>query len=202
LAANLDVPRGSVAVDLGCGCGILAIIAAKLGAKFVYAVDVNPHALEDTRFNASINGVADVVHPMMCDVRRSKGVLNSKVDVIISNPPQKPFKYQAETRKWLSIAQNGGATGRVVLDSIISQAPEFFRETYRSRKFETVVTSLTGISTTLDRLESVGFNPRIVASSLVSFNRGKSPTKKSGLRDDLSYQRAVVVHAKYVRRGV
>ena len=202
LAANMDVPRGSVVADLGCGCGILSVIAAKQGAKYVYAVDVNPHALEDTRFNTSTNGVSDIVNPMMCDVRHTNGLLDGKIDVILSNPPQKPYRYQNQTGKWLSIAENGGVTGRTIINSIISQAPRFFRETSKSPKFETVVTSLLGIRTTLDHLEKAGFKSSIVASSLVPFKCRKSSTsktrKKTGFRDDLSYQRAVVIHAKYV----
>ena len=54
----LDLPaRGSVA-DLGCGSGVLAIAAAKLGFGPVTAVDVDLLALDATRQNARVNGVA------------------------------------------------------------------------------------------------------------------------------------------------
>jgi len=45
-------------LDYGCGSGILAITAAKLGATRVDAVDVDPLALAATMANARINGVA------------------------------------------------------------------------------------------------------------------------------------------------
>ena len=49
---------GCSVVDYGCGSGILAIAAAKLGAAHVHAVDIDPQALVATRDNAGRNGVA------------------------------------------------------------------------------------------------------------------------------------------------
>jgi ribosomal protein L11 methyltransferase len=48
---------GDRVLDYGCGSGILAIVAAKLGAAEVAAVDIDPQALETTMENARINGV-------------------------------------------------------------------------------------------------------------------------------------------------
>jgi ribosomal protein L11 methyltransferase len=49
-------PAGS-AVDVGCGSGVLAIAAAKLGFHPVAALDSDPAAVEATRANAAANGV-------------------------------------------------------------------------------------------------------------------------------------------------
>lgn len=48
-------------IDYGCGSGILAIAAAKLGSSEVWAVDIDPQALIASDQNAANNGVADVV---------------------------------------------------------------------------------------------------------------------------------------------
>jgi ribosomal protein L11 methyltransferase len=51
------VAGGERVLDYGCGSGILAIAAAKLGAAHVDAVDLDPQAVETTRANAGLNGV-------------------------------------------------------------------------------------------------------------------------------------------------
>jgi ribosomal protein L11 methyltransferase len=54
---------GGSCVDLGCGSGVLAIVAALLGYSPVLALDFDPLAVEATAANAAVNGVA-------IDVRR------------------------------------------------------------------------------------------------------------------------------------
>ena len=57
LEALLDLEPGGALVDLGCGSGVLAIAAAKLGWSPVLAVDQRDEALEVTAMNAVDNGV-------------------------------------------------------------------------------------------------------------------------------------------------
>ena len=67
-------------LDYGCGSGILAIAACKLGADRVYAVDIDPQALQATRDNAARNAVDDrleVLHPDELDA--------VPVDVVMAN---------------------------------------------------------------------------------------------------------------------
>jgi len=56
LMLGLEEPGGSFA-DLGCGAGILAVFAARLGYAPVIAVDVEARSVESTRANARRNGV-------------------------------------------------------------------------------------------------------------------------------------------------
>ena len=51
-----DLERGSL-VDLGCGSGVIAIAAVRLGYAPVFAVDVDESAIEATVRNAAVNGV-------------------------------------------------------------------------------------------------------------------------------------------------
>jgi ribosomal protein L11 methyltransferase len=71
----VGLERGSV-LDLGCGSGVLSIVAAKTGFAPVRALDSDEHAVEATRANAAANGVevdatlADVLDDELppCDV--------------------------------------------------------------------------------------------------------------------------------------
>ena len=75
------VRKGTDVLDLGCGSGILAIAAAKLGAKQVVAIDVDPNAVRAARENAAANGVANVI-----EVREGTLVGEAgRFDVIVAN---------------------------------------------------------------------------------------------------------------------
>jgi|SRR5579885_2275624 len=54
--------KGQQVVDYGCGSGILAIAAARLGCRQVWAVDNDPQALVASRDNAARNGVTGQLH--------------------------------------------------------------------------------------------------------------------------------------------
>ncbi len=56
LAANR--PDGMRVIDYGCGSGILAIAALKLGATWVSAIDIDAQALSASEANLSVNGIA------------------------------------------------------------------------------------------------------------------------------------------------
>lgn len=49
--------KGTRFLDVGCGSGILSILADKLGAAFIKAVDVDPVAVANCRENFAVNGV-------------------------------------------------------------------------------------------------------------------------------------------------
>ena len=76
------VDENSTMLDVGCGSGILAICASKLGAKECYAYDIDPVAVKVARENVKDNdctniecGVSDLL----------KGVKEGKYDVITAN---------------------------------------------------------------------------------------------------------------------
>lgn len=77
LLGGLDLSGATVA-DIGCGTGVLAIGAARLGAE-VTAVDIDPDAVEVTRENAARNGV---------EVRTAVGsvdALDGPAEVVVAN---------------------------------------------------------------------------------------------------------------------
>jgi ribosomal protein L11 methyltransferase len=76
--------RGPVAgariVDYGCGSGILAVAAARLGAAEAHCFDIDPQALIATHDNAEANAVKGRVH-----LHNSAESLPRAVDVLLSN---------------------------------------------------------------------------------------------------------------------
>ena len=60
LRALQELPLDNCTVlDIGCGSGVLAIAAIKLGARSAIGVDIDPDALENARENALLNRVSD-----------------------------------------------------------------------------------------------------------------------------------------------
>ncbi|MBX3724950.1 MAG: 50S ribosomal protein L11 methyltransferase [Xanthomonadales bacterium] len=76
---------GARVLDFGCGSGILAVAAARLGAASVIAVDNDPQALTATQANASANGVADRVHAVAAGDWTAQGDCAVVVANILAN---------------------------------------------------------------------------------------------------------------------
>ena len=60
LMESLDF-KGAKVFDFGCGTAILSLLAEKLGAKDIYAVDIEENAIENAKYNAEINGCTNIL---------------------------------------------------------------------------------------------------------------------------------------------
>jgi len=108
-------PDGSL-LEVGTGTGLVAVHAAKLGAK-VTAVDINPHAVDCAKRNAARNNVRlEVVHGDLFDK------IPGSFDVIAFNPPYLPGEPTSTT--WIEKAWSGGEEGSEV-------AVRFLRDAWR-----------------------------------------------------------------------
>jgi ribosomal protein L11 methyltransferase len=80
LDAHAHLLRGARVIDYGCGSGVLALAAARLGAGEVHCFDIDGQALIATRDNALENGVAGVVR-----IYGRAEELPTGVDVLMAN---------------------------------------------------------------------------------------------------------------------
>ena len=78
------VVRDAKVADLGAGSAVLAIAAAKLGARTVTAVELDPDAIGNATENVERNGVATVVHVIEGDALLLLPLL-APIDVILAN---------------------------------------------------------------------------------------------------------------------
>lgn len=82
LAHEKDI-RGRQVLDMGCGTGILSILAAKMKAAVpVHAIDIDPIAVRSARENAARNRVGDKIHTLCGDASLIQA---GKYDIIIAN---------------------------------------------------------------------------------------------------------------------
>jgi ribosomal protein L11 methyltransferase len=73
--------RGLSILDVGTGSGILSIVAAKLGAKEAWGIDIDGAAVKNARENIEENRVSDIIK-----IRKgSIGGLHKKFDIIVAN---------------------------------------------------------------------------------------------------------------------
>jgi ribosomal protein L11 methyltransferase len=76
--------RGARVADLGAGSAVLSIAAAKLGARTVSAVELDPDAIGNATENVERNGVATIVHVVEGDAKVLLPLV-APVDVILAN---------------------------------------------------------------------------------------------------------------------
>lgn len=107
-------------LDLGCGSGILAIAAAKLGARHVLAVDIDPMALQTTRHNADINGVGSQL-----TVADARTPIPNSFDLVLANILAQPLKLLAPMILG-AVASHGG----LVLSGLLTRQEDEVRAAY------------------------------------------------------------------------
>lgn len=120
LADVLKVEKGDVVVDAGCGSGILAIIAAKLGASKVYGVDAARDTVEVASENAQRHGVAnrtlffegDLFEPLPPGI---------KADVVIGDVSGIPDEI-ASASGWFPSGLAGGPSGAELPMRMLTEA--------------------------------------------------------------------------------
>jgi len=110
-------PVGPRVLDYGCGSGILAIGAAKMGATDIVAVDIDPAAVESTILNAEANGVR--LQAGLPDAAKGEH------DLVLANILATPLKVLAPL-----LCSHVKPGGHLVLAGILARQADELKEAY------------------------------------------------------------------------
>lgn len=123
-AAQMRVRPDDAFLDVGTGAGLHAILAAKLGARRVYATDINPVALRLARENARRNGVDRLCRFMLGSLTEPLFARGTRVDAMVYNAPHFPGNLiDPGLPKRLISSVNGGAAGGDLNARFLLEAP-------------------------------------------------------------------------------
>ena len=113
-------PLDCEVIDYGCGSGVLALAAARLGARTVHCFDIDPQALIATRDNAAVNGLTRHIRP--CE---SAEALAAGVALLMANILLVPLVALAP--RFGALVQPGG---RILLAGLLESQAEEARQAY------------------------------------------------------------------------
>ena len=111
--------KGKSIIDYGCGSGILAITALKLGAQHVHGVDIDPQALIASRDNATRNLVSDMLSLSLSDESLEPA------DVVMANILAGPLEILAPR-----LAKLTKPHGQIVLSGILTEQAALVHNRY------------------------------------------------------------------------
>ncbi len=113
-----NVHAGCSVLDYGCGSGILAIAAARLGAGSVVGVDIDPFAVEAARANAQRNAVTATFHD-------SAQPVAGAYDLVVANILSNPLRVLAPV-----ICARVRSGGRLALSGILREQADEIADIY------------------------------------------------------------------------
>ncbi|AFE60298.1 50S ribosomal protein L11 methyltransferase [Rahnella aceris] len=120
---SLDLTDKTV-IDFGCGSGILAIAALKLGAKHVVGIDIDPQAIQASRDNAERNGVSERLSLYLPKDQPD----NLSADVVVANILAGPLRELAPLISVLPVA--GGHLG---LSGVLASQAQSVADAYKDQ---------------------------------------------------------------------
>ncbi|SHL90286.1 50S ribosomal protein L11 methyltransferase [Vreelandella subglaciescola] len=106
---------GTRVLDVGCGSGILAIAALKLGASHAVGTDIDPQALQASRDNAERNAVADADLALYYPEQLAEQLPDQRYPIVTANILAGPLIELAAT-----IAGHVAPGGRIALSGILA----------------------------------------------------------------------------------
>lgn len=123
-----NLQGGEYVLDYGCGSGILAIAASKLGASHVVGIDIDPQAVAASRENAIINRCDETKAEFFTVdlARQIKSASDGRADMVVANILANPLIMLAPI---LMRATREG--GRIALSGVLIEQAEEVKQVYR-----------------------------------------------------------------------
>ena len=130
----IDIKKDDSVLEIGTGCGIIALECARIGAN-VICTDINPFAVELVKKNYLMNQkiltgnfevrIGDLFTPI---------VSGEKFDKIIFNPPYLPTRKEdlIKGSGWFDIATNGGKDGLLITKRFLEEIHKYLNKNGRA----------------------------------------------------------------------
>ncbi len=83
-------PRDRI-IDLGTGCGIIALLLAQKGASNIHAVEIQPELANLAEKNVAVNNLSAQIRVVEADLKELRNIYKAgSFDKVVSNPPYRP----------------------------------------------------------------------------------------------------------------
>lgn len=154
--------RGRHVLDVCTGTGALAIAAARTGAASVTAVDLSRRSAAAVWLNARLHRApvtvrcGDLFTPLS----------GRRFDVVVANPPYVPSSDMKPARHTIARCWDAGHDGRLLLDRICAGLPDVLSDDGEAL---VVHSEVCGEQATVDAMEAVGLDARVVARAVLPF---------------------------------
>ena len=155
LAKYSEKLKGTI-LDVGCGCGIHAIVNAKKNPEnSVLGIDINRAAIACAAYNASLNRIKNI---SFIPSNLFEKVGERHFNGIIFNPPYLPTEKHERIGSGLNDAFDGGKDGRLILDRFLLNFDRYLSE---GGTLLLMQSSLNDMEKTVSALEEKAFSVTI-----------------------------------------
>jgi ribosomal protein L11 methyltransferase len=170
LEQNTELQNQSL-LDYGCGSGILAIAAAKLGCNPVVGTDIDPQAMIAARSNAEINNT--VIRFVLPNENAPELAAQTKYDIVMANILANPLQVLAP-----ALVNKMRPGGKIVLSGVLARQAEEVIATYSQWLSLSVWKESEGWVCLHGTLPTIGNS----ANSVVESTETSAPAQKKSLK--------------------
>lgn len=121
---------GDRVIDVGCGSGILSIAAAKLGAKQIFAIDLDPQAIAETQKHIAINRLTEQIQVEQGDGLKT---VTQKAELIVAN-----LIAELHLSLLTDLPRVLTPGGRIIAAGILKEKEKIVREAFEKNGFRLI----------------------------------------------------------------